>query len=76
MEIIRAMPDDAETLTQIAFAAKRHWNYPEPWIEQWRTELTITGQYIETHEVYAARVEGQLVGFYSLAGRRRQDGTR
>ena len=68
MEIIRALPSDAETLTQIAFAAKRHWNYPEQWIEQWRTELTITAPYIETHEVYAARVEGELVGFYSLAG--------
>jgi len=68
MEIIRAMPSDAETLTQIAFAAKRHWNYPEPWIEQWRALLTITAPYIETHEVYAARVERELVGFYSLAG--------
>ena len=50
------------------FAAKRHWDYPEQWIEQWRALLTITEHYIEMHDVYTAWVEGELAGFYSLAG--------
>lgn len=50
-------------LTQIAFAAKRRWGYPAQWIEQWRGLVTITRQYIETHDVFSARVEGELIDF-------------
>jgi hypothetical protein len=39
MQIVRAKPEDAETLTEIAHAAKRHWDYPERWIEAWRDIL-------------------------------------
>jgi hypothetical protein len=40
MHIVRAKPEDAANLTGIAFAAKRHWGYPENWIESWRDLLT------------------------------------
>jgi hypothetical protein len=32
VEVVRAIPEDAESLTRVAFAAKRHWGYPERWI--------------------------------------------
>ena len=54
MQIRRATPDEADTLTSIAHAAKRHWNYPEKWIEQWRSDLTITPEFIAKNEVYVA----------------------
>jgi ribosomal protein S18 acetylase RimI-like enzyme len=66
MQIIRATPDDAIVLTQIAFTAKRHWGYPENWIEQWRNILTITPEFIASHETYTARERGEIVGFYAL----------
>jgi hypothetical protein len=66
MQIIRATPDDAIVLTQIAFTAKRHWGYPENWIEQWGNILTITPQFIVSHETYVARERGEIVGFYAL----------
>lgn len=44
--IWRALPAEASILTDIAFAAKRHWGYPEAWIAQWRSALTITPQQI------------------------------
>ena len=66
MQLIRATPDDAIALTQIAFTAKRHWGYPENWIEQWRNILTITPQFIVSHETYVARERGEIVGFYAL----------
>ena len=31
-----AVPADAARLTEIAFAAKRHWAYPESWVARWR----------------------------------------
>jgi hypothetical protein len=29
VDIRRATPEDAQVLTRVAFAAKRHWGYPE-----------------------------------------------
>ena len=54
MQIRRAKPDEAATLTEIAHAAKRHWGYPENWIERWKDDLTITSEFISRHEVYVA----------------------
>ena len=68
MEIRRAKPEDAAILTEIAFAAKRHWGYPERWIQSWKDVLTIQPEFISSHETYIAYVEKQAVGFYALAG--------
>ncbi len=72
MEIQRAIPGDAEALTRIAFAAKGYWGYPERWMERWQESLTITPDFIRRNEVYVAVVEGEMVGFYALAGRGRR----
>ena len=66
IEIRRASPEEADLLTEIAHAAKRHWNYPESWIQQWRTDLTITREFIATHEVFAATINGEVVGCCAL----------
>lgn len=63
----RALTSHSHTLTSIAFAATRHWGYPERWIESWSDVLTITPEYIHRNEVYAAFVESGPVAFYSLA---------
>ena len=69
MQIAPAKPEDAEVLTGIAFKAKRHWNYPERWMESWRDVLTIRPEFIRTHETHAAHVEDRIVGFYALERR-------
>jgi GNAT superfamily N-acetyltransferase len=66
MQILRAKAEDAATLTEIAFSAKRHWGYPEQWIENWRHVLTIQPELIARHETHTAFVEGEPIGFYSL----------
>jgi len=66
MHIVRAKPDDAAELTAIAFVAKRHWGYPEKWIESWRDVLTVQPEFIANHETYTAMVEDRRVGFYAL----------
>jgi GNAT superfamily N-acetyltransferase len=72
MEILRATPGDAGTLTGISFAAKRYWGYPEQWMERWQESLTITPDFIRRNEVYAATSDKVVVGFYALAGRGRR----
>jgi GNAT superfamily N-acetyltransferase len=72
LEIQRAQPDAANTLTRIASAAKAHWGYPEQWMERWRDALTITPEFIRRNEVHVATVEGEQAGFYALVGEGRR----
>jgi ribosomal protein S18 acetylase RimI-like enzyme len=66
MEIVRAKPEDAAALTEIAHAAKRHWGYPEHWIEAWRDILTMRPEFIAANVAYCAMEDGRAVGFYLL----------
>ena len=66
MQIRRAWPDEASTLTAIAHAAKRYWNYPEEWIERWRADLTITPDFIAGNEVFVAIVMDEIAGCCAL----------
>lgn len=66
MQIVRATPEDAEALTAIAHAAKRHWGYPERWIESWRDILTMRPEFIAANVAYCATEDGNAVGFYLL----------
>jgi GNAT superfamily N-acetyltransferase len=66
MQIVRAQPQDAEALTEVAHAAKRHWGYPEPWIQSWRDILTMRPEFIAANVAYSAIEEGRAVGFYLL----------
>jgi len=64
--ICNATETDANELTTISFAAKRHWNYPEHYYELWKNELTITSEYIQNNKVFKAIYSNTSVGYYSL----------
>src|SRR5688572_22918554 len=64
--IRRALPEEADPLTQIALEAKRHWGYPEHWIKHWESDLTVTDDFIRDNHVYVAEAEGEIRGFYAL----------
>jgi predicted N-acetyltransferase YhbS len=66
MQIRCAQPEDAKALSEIAFAAKRHWGYPERWIEAWRDVLTIAPEFILEHETHIACDAEETLGFYAL----------
>lgn len=61
-----ASPADAGLLTQISFISKRHWKYPEAWIEHWRETLTVTPDYVRRHAVYKLEKEDRIIGFCSV----------
>ncbi|MEW6085102.1 MAG: GNAT family N-acetyltransferase [Chloroflexota bacterium] len=67
MTLIRQVdPKEADTLTQIALSAKRHWGYPERWMEIWAPLLTFTPVYFEENESWVA-VDGEKpIAFYTL----------
>jgi GNAT superfamily N-acetyltransferase len=64
--IRRALPEEADTLTQIALDAKRHWGYPESWIQHWQEDLTVSPEFIRDNQVYVFERDGDVRGFYAL----------
>jgi GNAT superfamily N-acetyltransferase len=62
----RAQPAEAAALTQIAFAAKQSWGYPDEWMAEWRADLTIAPGYIEGSPVWVAEIGGVTAGFVGL----------
>jgi GNAT superfamily N-acetyltransferase len=64
--ILRASPEDADQLTRITIAAKRHWDYPENWMQLWLSALTISSEYISENEVWIAIENEKPVAYYSL----------
>ena len=62
IHIRRAKPDEAAALTEIAHAAKRHWGYPEKWIERWKEDLTITPEFVASNEVFVAMAGEEIAG--------------
>jgi GNAT superfamily N-acetyltransferase len=62
-----AVAEESDVLTDIAIAAKRSWNYPEPLLEQWRPQLTISPTLIACQPTWVAVVEGAPAGFASVA---------
>ncbi len=65
-DIIRGKPQHASTLTEVTVAAKRHWNYPEKWMQIWLPALTISPEYISEHETWIAVMDDLVVAYYSL----------
>jgi maltose O-acetyltransferase len=64
--INKAIDNDSRILTEISFAAKRHWNYPDNYYDLWKDELTITKDYIRQNIVYKAQFGDLILGFYSI----------
>ena len=67
VSIRRASKAEAEQLSGIALAAKKHWDYPEPWFELWSDMLKITPEFISNNNVWVATYNNQAVGFAAIS---------
>lgn len=72
IQILSAKPEQAHLLTQIALAAKRHWGYPERWMDIWKPDLTFSPEYFRENESWTAELHGAPVAFCTLV---EKDGT-
>ena len=64
--IRKAMDGDEGKLTELSFASKNYWQYPDHYYTVWQSELTITGSYLEQNAVYVVEDNGIIIGYYSL----------
>jgi len=67
--ITKADPQDAPILTKLAIAAKRHWNYPERWMELWLPQLTFSPEYFQANESWVVEQDGVPIAFSTVQER-------
>lgn len=64
--IRRAKKSEFEVLTNLSFASKRYWGYPESYFEIWSCELTVSRDYIEQNDVFVHEDDGSITAYYSI----------
>jgi ribosomal protein S18 acetylase RimI-like enzyme len=67
VEIREAAASEAETLSALALDAKARWGYAPETIESWRDQLRISSADVVSKPTYVSAIDGEVVGFYSLA---------
>ncbi len=66
MIIDEARGEEGDVLTRLALASKQHWGYDDDFIERCRSELMVQAIDIESHRVFVARDDVDVLGFYVL----------
>ncbi len=61
-----ARPDEAGILTDLAYASKRAWGYPEEELDACCGPLTVSADYIREYAVFVAEGDEVPLGFFSL----------
>lgn len=64
--IRRAEAREADALTDLCRAAKRHWGYPPELMAEWDDDLLITPAAIAAQQIYVGEETGRVVGFFGL----------
>lgn len=62
-----ARPTEAEALTRLAHASKAHWGYSAAFLDAAAADLTLSPEFLASHDVFVLDEEGVAVAFYSLA---------
>ena len=67
INIRMACETEAEKLSEISFAAKKHWDYPESFFEQWNDALIISPEFIASNNVWVAVHNNEIFGFAAIS---------
>lgn len=62
-----ALPEEAERLSHLAFAAKAHWGYSAELMDACREDLTLSENCVREGLTTVGKPDGRIVGFYRLA---------
>lgn len=66
--IRRALSNESEVLTKIAFKSKAYWGYGDEYMEMCRNDLIIHPEELEEYIVNVLEVNQEVFGFYELRG--------
>jgi GNAT superfamily N-acetyltransferase len=60
-------PEDADTLSRVAAAAKAYWGYPDEWLRLWADDLRVTRRQIERGYYLIAKDSETVAGFIAIS---------
>ena len=66
MHIRRALENEAEVLSALAFKSKAHWPYSASQLDAWRDALAVSAAEISSRPTCVAEVEARPAGFFML----------
>ena len=64
--LLPAERKDLPVLNTISVASKKHWGYPEEWIELWKDDLTISEADFTKFKIYKLVLETKIIGFCAM----------
>lgn len=68
VRIRSAHPEEAETLSELAWLSQSYWDYSPEQMGDFSASLTVTQEFLEQNPTYLIENEdfGEVIGFYSL----------
>lgn len=63
----RATLSDLPCLNVISVASKKHWGYPDDWIQKWIADLKITEAELANMTVTVAQTDATIIGFCAIS---------
>lgn len=63
----KARLDDIPVMNQISVQSKRHWGYPDSWIEKWNDDLTLNQIKFESLSILLLEIDDQSMGFCAIS---------
>jgi len=65
--IIKAKAEDTAEMTKLIIASKRHWGYPDEWMQLWVEELTITPAKLDERDFYLGKNGDEIIFIYAIS---------
>ena len=72
MKFRKAVKQDLPVLNHISVTSKRHWGYPEEWIQAWIKELTLTPSDLNSMGTLLMEFEQKTIGFCAIKDQGKQ----
>lgn len=66
MRIRKGLVSDLSVLNKISYAAKKHWGYPEKWMNFWKEDLLLKDADFERETVKVVELSAKIIGFGSI----------
>ncbi|GIN87604.1 N-acetyltransferase [Heyndrickxia sporothermodurans] len=66
MNIRKALLEESEKLSELAYESKAFWGYPKDFLDRCKDDLTVTAEYIKENPVYLMEDDKKIIAFYSF----------
>ncbi|MFT7860771.1 MAG: GNAT family N-acetyltransferase [Sulfurimonas sp.] len=65
-KLVKAIPNEADALQDLARKSKRYWGYDDEYMKKWKHDQLLTPSFISNNPVFALKENKQIVGFFAF----------